>query len=175
MIWKRCGASQSPGTPRGGRSRRAFPWRMAGGLILLIVAAVVLFVNDGVRPLLRDSLAWIEQVGAWGQVLFVARYVAATVLLIPGSALGLGAGALFGVVRGSALVSFASTLGATCAFLLGRSLIFGSLARAVVETRPRTAAEWALYAVGLVATIAVVAVVTRLARRALAQRTTSAP
>lgn len=150
-------------------------WGRAIGLVLLLLAVAVLLVTSDVRAQSRNTLGWIEQLGAWGQVLFVARYVAATVLLIPGSALGLGAGALFGVVRGSALVSFASTLGATCAFLLGRSLIFGSLARAGVETRPRTAAEWALYAVGLVATIAVVAVVTRLARRALAQRTTSAP
>ena len=38
-------------------------------------------------------------------------------------------------------------------------------------TRPaRTTAEWILYAVGLAATIAVTLVVTRLARRALAER-----
>ncbi len=34
----------------------------------------------------------------------------------------LGAGAVFGVVSGSVLVSVASTLGATCAFLVGRYL-----------------------------------------------------
>jgi uncharacterized membrane protein YdjX (TVP38/TMEM64 family) len=225
-----------------------FPWRRAVGLGLLIVALAVLFATSEVRAGLRDGLSWIEGLGAWGQVLFVALYVAATVLLIPGSALGLGAGALFGVVRGSVLVSLASTLGATCAFLLGRSLArdwvarrteglaaftaldravaaegwkivfltrlsplfpftllnyalgltrvslrdyvlaswigmlpgtvmyvyLGSLARVGVETRPRTAVEWTLYAVGLVATIAVAVVVTRLARRALANRTTPA-
>lgn len=50
----------------------------------------------------------------------------------------------------------------------------GSLVRAGVESQPRTTAEWTLYAVGLVATLAVVAVVTRLARRALAARTAPA-
>ena len=50
----------------------------------------------------------------------------------------------------------------------------GSLARAGVEDRSRTAAEGTLYAVGLVATIAVAVVVTRLAHRALANRTTTA-
>ena len=47
-------------------------------------------------------------------------YVLATVLFVPGSILTLGAGVLFGVVRGSLLVSVASTLGATAAFLTGR-------------------------------------------------------
>ena len=48
----------------------------------------------------------------------------------------------------------------------------GSLARAGVADRQRTRAEWTLYAVGLVATIAVAAIATRVARRALAKRTT---
>ena len=71
---------------------------------------------------LEKALSWVEASGPWGQVLFVIVYIVATVLLMPGSALGLGAGALFGVVRGSLLVSLAATLGATCAFLLGRYL-----------------------------------------------------
>ncbi len=49
----------------------------------------------------------------------------------------------------------------------------GSLARAAGD-RSRTPAEWTLYAVGLIATIGVTIVVTRLARRALAQRTQTA-
>lgn len=207
----------------------------------------VLFAKSDVRELLRESLGWIEQLGAWGQVLFVVIYIVATVLFIPGSALGLGAGALFGVMRGSLLVSLASTIGATCAFLLGRYLTrdwvakkiegnasfaaidravavegwkivlltrlspvfpftllnyafgltrvslcdyvlassvgmlpgtvmyvyLGSLARAGVADRQRSPAEWAFYVVGLAATLAVVLFVTRIARRALARRTTS--
>ena len=49
----------------------------------------------------------------------------------------------------------------------------GSLARAAGD-RSRTPAEWALYGLGLLATIGVTIVVTRLARRALAQRTQTA-
>src|SRR5690606_28498352 len=45
-----------------------------------------------------------------------------TVLLIPGSALTLGAGALFGVFWGTVYASTGATLGATCAFLIGRYL-----------------------------------------------------
>ena len=48
----------------------------------------------------------------------------------------------------------------------------GSLARAAAGERTRTAGEWALYGVGLLATVAVTIFVTRLARRALATRIT---
>lgn len=97
-------------------------WRKTIGVAIVVVAAAVLLTAFDARAVFRESLVWIEQLGVWGHFLFVVIYVMATVLLIPGSALGLGAGAMFGVVRGSVLVSLASTLGATCAFLLGRYL-----------------------------------------------------
>ncbi len=55
---------------------------------------------------------------------FFALYVLLTALSVPGAALmTLAAGALFGLVRGTLLVSFASTLGATLAFLSSRYLL----------------------------------------------------
>jgi uncharacterized membrane protein YdjX (TVP38/TMEM64 family) len=72
------------------------------------------------NELLKNGLEWVERMGPTGPVVFIALYVVACVLFIPGSALTLGAGAIFGVVRGSILVSVASTLGATAAFLVGR-------------------------------------------------------
>ncbi len=91
--------------------------------IAMMVAAVVaaFFVFD-VRALLRDGLDAIGRLGPWGPVLFVAIYVVATVLFLPGSVLTLGAGAVFGVGLGSIYVSIGSTLGATAAFLVGRYL-----------------------------------------------------
>ena len=184
-----------------------------------------------------------------GYGIFVGVYVAACVCFIPGSILTLGAGAIYGVVSGSILVSVSSTLGATVAFLLGRYLARGWVARRI-EGNVRFAAvdnavgrqgwkiilltrlspifpftllnyaygltkvrlrdyflaswlgmlpgtvmyvylgslakslsaigtdcpdcqrgpwQWALYAVGLVATVAVTIVITRVARRALGQ------
>ena len=228
--------------------RKASVLRKGVVIAFVVVAVIALFTQFDVRALLREALEWMERLGPWGQILFVLIYVAATVLLIPGSALGLGAGALFGVVRGSVLVSLGSTLGATCAFLLGRYLArdwvvkkiagrasfaaidravanegwkivfltrlspvfpftllnyafgltrvslrdyvlaswigmmpgtimyvyLGSLARAGVAGHERTPTEWALYGTGLLATVAVVVIVTRIARRALAKRTASA-
>jgi len=57
---------------------------------------------------------------------FFALYVAVTGLSLPGAAiLTLAAGALFGLLTGTILVSFASTLGATLAFLAARFLFRG--------------------------------------------------
>ena len=91
--------------------------------ILVVVAGLaLLFTMFDVRAVFRDSLDAIARLGPWGPVLFVLIYVVGTVLFLPGSALTLGAGAVFGVVWGSIYVSVASTLGATAAFLVGRYL-----------------------------------------------------
>lgn len=55
---------------------------------------------------------------------FFAIYVAVTALSLPGAApLTLAAGAIFGLLTGTVLVSFASSLGATLAFLSSRYLL----------------------------------------------------
>jgi uncharacterized membrane protein YdjX (TVP38/TMEM64 family) len=80
---------------------------------------------------INHLLEWIDALGWIGPIVFIAAYVIACVLFIPGSALTLGAGALFGVVRGTILVSIASTLGATAAFLVGRYLARDWVARKI--------------------------------------------
>ena len=55
---------------------------------------------------------------------YTAVYIATTALSLPGAALlTLLAGALFGLLVGTILVSFASTIGATLAFLVSRMLL----------------------------------------------------
>ncbi len=227
--------------------RRAAGWRKP----LLALAALAALLAAGraadAPERLREALAWVQQLGWPGVGVFVALYVLACVLFLPGSVLTLGAGAIYGVARGSLIVSAASTLGATAAFLAGRYLArdwvggrirgnarftaideaigregwrivgltrlspvfpfnllnyafgltrvrlgpyvlaswigmmpgtvlyvyLGSLggSLATLGTGPgagaRTPAQWALYAVGLLATVAVTVCVTRIARRAL--------
>ena len=59
---------------------------------------------------------------------FFVGYVVATALSLPGAAiLTLAAGAIFGLVTGIIIVSFASTLGATCSFLISRFLFRDSV------------------------------------------------
>lgn len=72
---------------------------------------------------------------------FFAVYVVVTALSVPGAAImTLAAGAVFGVVTGTVVVSFASTIGATLAFLASRYLFhdavqarFGARLRSVNE------------------------------------------
>lgn len=72
---------------------------------------------------------------------YFALYVALTALSVPGAAImTLAGGAIFGVVTGTLIVSFASTIGATLAFLASRYLFrdavqsrFGGRLQAVNE------------------------------------------
>jgi uncharacterized membrane protein YdjX (TVP38/TMEM64 family) len=91
-------------------------------LILAILAAVLVLVGKyfNLQQRLNDTLVWIKDLGPAGMGVFALTYVVACIFLIPGSILTLGAGAIYGVVTGSILVSISSTLGATAAFLVGR-------------------------------------------------------
>jgi len=84
-----------------------------------------------VQDRLQRALEWLGQLGPWAPALFIALYAVATVLLIPGSVLTLGAGAVFGVIWGSIYASIASTLGAAAAFLIGRYLARDAIARKI--------------------------------------------
>jgi uncharacterized membrane protein YdjX (TVP38/TMEM64 family) len=92
---------------------------IAAGLILLLsIAALTLPVTHW----LQVALLWNAKQGATSSVVFILLYIAATVALMPESLLTLAAGAAFGLARAMVLVSIASTLGATAAFFLGRTL-----------------------------------------------------
>src|SRR5439155_21768619 len=84
-----------------------------------MIAAINYF---GLQERLGTLLRWVDSLGNWGPAAFVLIYIAGCVLFVPGSALTLGAGILFGVLRGSMIVSIAATLGATAAFLIARYL-----------------------------------------------------
>src|SRR5262249_31736976 len=83
-----------------------------------VVAALLLFPAN---QWITGFLAWVQDLGPWGPILLALAYVPATVLLVPGSMITLGAGAAFGVFVGTVAVSVGSTLGASAAFLLGRT------------------------------------------------------
>jgi pyruvate/2-oxoglutarate dehydrogenase complex dihydrolipoamide dehydrogenase (E3) component/uncharacterized membrane protein YdjX (TVP38/TMEM64 family) len=72
----------------------------------------------------EQASAWVQAHFGQAALLFTLLYVATTALSLPGAALlTLGGSALFGVGWGLLLVSFASTLGATLAFLSARFLL----------------------------------------------------
>ena len=95
-------------------------------LALGIAAVAALVVAVRMLPVERWAewlIAKVHGTGAWGVAAFAAAYVAAPILLIPGSLLTLGAGFLYGRFWGTLLVSPASVLAAAIAFALGRTAL----------------------------------------------------
>lgn len=91
--------------------------------VLLVVAVGVVLVGARVLGLgerLQDLRQWIDSLGAWGPLVFVFLYAVAVVSALPGSALTVASGALFGSVLGVVVVSAGSTLGASLCFLIAR-------------------------------------------------------
>jgi len=98
-------------------------------LITLIIAILILSRIFGLGQKVATVKDWIAQLGGLGYLVFILIYIGATIASIPGSALTVVAGALFGSVLGVILVSVASTLGAGAAFLLGRYFARDATAR----------------------------------------------
>lgn len=92
-------------------------------VIAAVVAALIFSAKYfPIQQVFRIALTWVSSLGAMGLLLFIAIYILASVLFLPGTVLTLGAGVVFGVVEGSIAVSIGATLGATLAFLIGRYL-----------------------------------------------------
>ena len=97
---------------------RSRPWaKIALGATLL---AVVVYLGRSAGAYVPQFAAWVDGLGAWGPIVFVFGYVAATLAFVPGSLLTLAAGAIFGLLKGTFYAFFAATLGATLAFLVAR-------------------------------------------------------
>jgi uncharacterized membrane protein YdjX (TVP38/TMEM64 family) len=102
-------------------------------LLALAVAGVV--VAGRLLPVAawtKELEGWISSLGTAGYLAFYAIYVVAALLFVPGSALTIAAGFLFGLWRGTALVSAAATTAAGLGFLIARHA-----ARGAVEARAR--------------------------------------
>ena len=101
------------------------------------------------QSLLHSYLAQIQHFGWLGIVAFILLYIVATIALIPGSILTLGAGVVFGVVRGSVYVLIGALIGETCAFLLGRYLAKDWISQKIEHSQVFSALNEALNREGL--------------------------
>jgi pyruvate/2-oxoglutarate dehydrogenase complex dihydrolipoamide dehydrogenase (E3) component/uncharacterized membrane protein YdjX (TVP38/TMEM64 family) len=110
-------------------------------LIILALAALIVayfafglgdyLTVEGIKQIADDVGGYYARNPAQVIALFFLVYVAVTAASLPGAAvMTLAAGALFGVFVGTVVVSFASTLGATLAFLASRYVL-----RDTVEAR----------------------------------------
>jgi uncharacterized membrane protein YdjX (TVP38/TMEM64 family) len=109
----------------------------SGALILL--AVLVLARALPTERLLGVVRAWIDGLGLWGPLALGAIYILAALLFVPGSLLTLAAGAIYGLLLGTIIVSVASTTAAALAFLIARHAARDTVRRKV-ERSPRLAA-----------------------------------
>ncbi len=115
----------------------------------LVVVSVVLGAIGAAYLLPLDGwvLSFVEAIrgaGAVGVAIFAIAYVAAAILLLPGSVLTAGAGFAYGPLWGTLLVSPVSVLAATLAFVLGRTVARGWIARRIAGSPRFTAVDEAV-------------------------------
>ncbi len=96
-------------------------------MIKLILASTVfvglilaMLVYADAQEQVMALLAWIDDQGLYGPLLFTLVMALIVILLVPGVMFTTGAGFAFGVIEGSAVVVLGTTIGATGAFLLAR-------------------------------------------------------
>lgn len=112
------------------------PRRVRIRWIAAAVLATALVVGGRSLPFadwLANFGSWIAGLGAAGFVLYAAVYVVVTVLLLPAWLMTIGAGFLFGLLPGAAVVSVGSTAGAAASFLIARHLARERVAHAAAR------------------------------------------
>lgn len=107
-------------------------------VLVLVGLAAALFLLP-IREWTISLIAWVRLLGPAGAAVYAAVYMLAPVVMFPASLLTLAAGFLYGPWWGTLLVSPASVVGATLAFLLGRTAGRERVARKI-ENDPRFSA-----------------------------------
>lgn len=111
---------------------------------LIVIGIILCQVQFDLIQTIPKLIQWIESLGIIGMSLFVLVYILACILLIPGSPLTVGAGAVFGFWKGLILVSVGSTLGAAAAFLISRYLARGFIERKLNKSHKFSAMDMAI-------------------------------
>ena len=92
------------------------------GLVLLLIGGIALATSYRDQFDAESLALWVESFGVAGPLVFIMIYAVATVFFLPGLALTLAGGAIFGPVWGALYNITGATLGATLAFLVARYL-----------------------------------------------------
>jgi uncharacterized membrane protein YdjX (TVP38/TMEM64 family) len=112
-------------------------------LRILAAAAVVVALAGAVRDRYGMLEQWLLTAGPWALPLYLLVYVVVIPLFFPVSVMGFLAGAIFGFVRGTALLLLAGLVAGSVMYGLGR-WIFGARVRRQAAARPRLARFLAL-------------------------------
>ena len=105
-------------------------------LVFVIAGAVSVLLFRSSHDWLGRVEQYIQGLGAMGPIVAVLIYTAATVLFVPGSALSIAAGALFGLRTGFLVAFTGANLGALLAFFLARTYLRDTVVR-WAEGRPK--------------------------------------
>ncbi|NPE28277.1 VTT domain-containing protein [Methanococcoides sp. SA1] len=87
------------------------------------MAGVVLLFHFDLDKYALRLLEWLQLQGPWAPLLFILVDALVVVLVLPGILLTLGAGFMFGIVRGGIYVVLATTLGGFVAFLIAQHFL----------------------------------------------------
>lgn len=108
------------------------------GITLVVVAVAIMYYFLPLRSWATMMLIWIRGFGSDGALIYGFVYVVA-VLFLPASLLTAGAGLVYGPVVGVLIVSPASVIGSTLAFLVAR--YFGrDWVKSRIATQPKLGA-----------------------------------
>ncbi len=108
-------------------------------IAVAIAALIVLGRHFHLGEVFSAMLDRIRDLGPLAPLIFIILYILAAILFVPGSILTIGAGVVFGLLRGAILVSIGATIGAIAAFLIGRYLA-RDWVRGQLEGNPKFAA-----------------------------------
>ncbi|GMI66539.1 hypothetical protein like AT1G03260 [Hibiscus trionum] len=90
-------------------------------LALAVIASLLLSIP--IEKMLKGFLFWVkEDLGQWGPFVLALAYIPFTIFAVPASILTLGGGYLFGLPVGFIADSIGAAVGATAAFILGRTI-----------------------------------------------------
>ena len=93
-------------------------------LLLAVLVLAILAAAVGLREhITTDNIErTVRSLGRWGPLAFMAIYLIAPALFLPGAPLTIAAGVLFGPIWGTVYTICGATAGATLAFLVARYL-----------------------------------------------------
>jgi uncharacterized membrane protein YdjX (TVP38/TMEM64 family) len=101
--------------------------------IALLALAGVVLAGRALGGYVEPFRQWVAGLGVLGPGVFVLGYAVAVVAFVPGSALTLAGGAIFGVLQGTLLVFVAAVLGSSAAFVIARYFARSAVERRVAE------------------------------------------
>jgi uncharacterized membrane protein YdjX (TVP38/TMEM64 family) len=107
------------------RDRRDPSWHKPVIALLVVMVGVAAAWQLGVFEILTvDNVerldAWFDDLGWWAPAVFVLLWIVAAVFFVPGLALTIAGGLIFGAMWGTVWTTVGANLGAVAAFLIGR-------------------------------------------------------